>query len=285
MYLNKNIIAILLISNIWAIGLQGLFIPQNGKILSNAGTGIAGNIDFALNPAMKKIESPYIQFSLNKWLGDLSGSYTLLRWGKTIPKQLSIQTWNADRIKLYGDSPTDYPLGEFDINCTSIAFGSSYNFNSKYILGFRIQTYYSHLFTQTSQGITFDFGTFIPINKILSIGSSISNIGYEFSQNTKSTLPLEYGIGSEIIITILRSSILLDILNNQSNGQEQRLAFVTNWKYLNINFGKSFSKNRNASALGFSFDYKNWEINYGVYFHQNSSIFSDPRCIDVRYYF
>ena len=35
------ILSILLISCNWAIGLQGLVIPQNGKILSTAGTGIA----------------------------------------------------------------------------------------------------------------------------------------------------------------------------------------------------------------------------------------------------
>jgi len=45
------ILSILFISSNWAIGLQGLVIPQNGKILSTAGTGIAGDIDAALNPA------------------------------------------------------------------------------------------------------------------------------------------------------------------------------------------------------------------------------------------
>ena len=56
------IISILLVSSIWAIGMQGLVIPQNGKILSTAGTGIAGDIDPALNPAMKIENHSYIQF-------------------------------------------------------------------------------------------------------------------------------------------------------------------------------------------------------------------------------
>mgnify|MGYP001224563541 CR=1 FL=1 len=285
MFLIRYIIISLLISNVCAIGSQALVIPPNGEILSNAGTGIAGDIDITLNPAMKKLESPYIQFSLNNWLGDLSGSYTLFKWGKTIPKQIGIQVWNANKIKLYGDSPTDYPIGEFDIHWTSISFGASHNFNSKYIFGFRVQTHYSHLFTESSLGLTFDLGTLIPINKIFSIGSAISNIGYEHSTTTKSTLPIEYGIGSNIKIPLLKSSLLADILFNKSNGQEKRFAFVTNWKYFNINMGKSFAKKRNASALGFSLNYGNWEINYGVYFHENSSIFSDPRSLDVRYYF
>ena len=285
MFFIRYIIISLLISSLWAIGSQGLTIPANGEILSNSGTGIAGDIDITLNPAMKKLESSYIQFSLNSWLGDLSGSYTLFRWGKTIPKQIGIQTWNANKIKLYGDSPTDRPLGEFDIHWTSVSFGMSHNFNSKYIFGLRVQTHYSHLFTESSLGVTFDLGTLIPINKIFSIGSTISNIGYEFSSSKKSTLPFEYGIGSNIKVPLLKSSILADILYNKSNGLEKRLAIVTNWKYLNINMGRSFAQKRNASALGFSLNYGNWKINYGVYFHENSSIFSDPTCLDIRYYF
>ena len=91
----KFILSILLISSNWAIGLQGLVIPQNGKILSTAGTGIAGDIHPALNPAMGISNHSYMQFSLNNWLGDVSGSNTLFHWGNGIPTQLSIQTCNA----------------------------------------------------------------------------------------------------------------------------------------------------------------------------------------------
>mgnify|MGYP007063832488 FL=1 len=87
--MRQNIfISILLVSSIWSIGIQGLVIPQHGKILSTAGTGIAGDIDPALNPAMNISSHTYMQFSLNRWLGDVSGSHTLFRWGSNIPKQL-----------------------------------------------------------------------------------------------------------------------------------------------------------------------------------------------------
>ena len=105
------ILSILLISSNWAIGLQGLIIPQNGKILSTAGTGIAGDIHPALNPAMGISSHSYMQFSLNNWLGDIKGGHTLFRWGNEIPKQLSIQTWNAKDLELWGDSPDDSPMG------------------------------------------------------------------------------------------------------------------------------------------------------------------------------
>ena len=273
-----------LVSNIWAIGFQGLVIPQNGEILSNAGTGIAGHIDPALNPAMKKIDSPYIQFSLNRWLADLSGSYTLFRWGKTVQKQISIQTWNANDIELYGDSPSAYPIGKFGVHWTSAAFSVSHNFNTPYIFGLRLQTNYSHLFTESLMGITLDVGSFIPINNTLSIAAVIRNIGYEYKNDIKASFPVEYGLGMNFKIPFLKSSLLSDVLYNINNGEEKRIAFVTNGKIFNINIGKSIAENRNANSLGFSFNYRSWKINYGVYFHENSAILGIPRFLDVRYY-
>ena len=62
------ILSLFLIKSSWAIGLQGLIIPQNGQILSTAGTGIAGDIDPALNPAMNTSTHSYMQYSLNTLL-------------------------------------------------------------------------------------------------------------------------------------------------------------------------------------------------------------------------
>ena len=56
------IILYILFSFSWSIGFQGLIIPQNGQILSTAGTGIAGDIDPALNPAMQKMTTPIFSF-------------------------------------------------------------------------------------------------------------------------------------------------------------------------------------------------------------------------------
>ena len=71
------LVHIFFITNSFAIGLQGLVIPQNGQILAMSGSGIAGDIDPALNPAMKIIDHQYMQFSLNHWLGDIKGSQTI----------------------------------------------------------------------------------------------------------------------------------------------------------------------------------------------------------------
>ena len=278
------ILSILLISCNWAIGLQGLVIPQNGKILSTAGTGIAGDIHPALNPAMGISSHSYMQFSLNNWLGDVSGGHTLFYWGNEIPKQLSIQTWNAKDLELWGDSPDDSPMGTFGIHYVSAAYSMSHHFNTPYRFGFRLQTNYSHLFTESLSGITLDVGTAIPMGTSITLGAVIRNLGYEFKNNLRAELPVESGIGAAIKLPIIKASILTDLLYSSSNGKEVRAGVSTNWKWMNINAGTSISKNRNAKAMGFSLNYRRWKINYGIYFHENSAVLCIPQFLDVRRY-
>ncbi len=277
------ILSILLISSNWAIGLQGLIIPQNGKILSTAGTGIAGDIHPALNPAMGLSSHSYMQFSLNNWLGDVSGGQTLFHWGNEIPKQLSIQTWNAKDLELWGDSPGDSPMGTFGVHYVSAAYSMSHHFNTPYRFGFRLQTNYSHLFTESLSGITLDIGTTIPIGTSITLGGVIRNLGYEFKNNLRADLPVEAGIGATVKLPIFKASILTDLLYNSINGQELRAAISTNYKWMNINAGTSISKNRNAKAMGFSLNYRRWKINYGIYFHE-TAVLGIPQFLDVRLY-
>jgi len=242
------ILSILLISSNWAIGLQGLVIPQNGKILSTP----------ALNPAMGISSRSYMQYSHNTWLVDIKGGHTLFRWGKEIPKQLSIQTWNAKKLELWGDSPDDSPMGTFGVHYVSAAYSMSHHFNTPYRFGFRLQTYYSHLFTESLSGITMDVGTTIPMGTSITLGAVIRNLGYEFKNNLRADLPLEAGIGAAVKLPIVKASILTDLLYNSINGQELR--------------------------MGFSLNYRSWKINYGIYFHENSAVLGTPQFLDVRRY-
>ena len=283
--MKRNILIIILfISSALAIGLQGLVIPQNGQILSTAGTGIAGDIHPALNPAMNPSTHSFIQFSLNRWLGDVSGSHTLFHWGNEIPKQLSIQTWNAKKLELWGDIPDENPLGTFSVHYVAAAYGMSHHFNTPYRFGFRIQTNYSHIYTESLSNITLDAGTIIPLGSSITLGTVIRNLGYENKNNLRADLPLEVGVGTAVKLPIVKASIFTDLLYNISNGQEVRVAISTNWKWLNLNAGTSISENRNAKAMGFSFNYRYWKINYGIYFHENSAVLDIPQFLDIRRY-
>ena len=278
------IIFIILIASSWAIGLQSLVIPQSGQILATSGTGIAGDIDPVLNPAMNISNHPYLQFSLNRWLGDMSGSHTLFRWGSEVPKQLSIQSWSAKNLELWGDYPDDRPLGTFGVHWAAAAFSISHHFNTPYRFGLRIQTNYSHLFTESLAGITLDAGTIIPLGSSFILGAVIRNLGYEYTNNLRAELPVEGSLGAAIKLPLVHTSILTDLLYNTSNGQELRIGVTTHWKWLNLNAGTSIAENRNAKSIGFSFNYRRWKINYGIYFHENSAILGIPQFLDVRRY-
>ena len=278
------IVIIFFITHSFAIGLQGLIIPQSGHILSMAGAGIAGDIDPALNPAMLKKDHPYMQFSLNRWLGGVSGSNTLFRWGNEVQKQVSIQSWSAKDLELWGDSPDERPLGSFGVHWASAAFSISHHFNTPYRFGLRIQTNYSHLFTESLSGITMDVGTVLPLGSSFTAAGVIRNIGYEYTNNLRAELPVEGGIGLKIKLPKVKTSLMADLLYNLEQGKEMRIAFATDMEFLNFNAGKSISDNRNAISLGFSFNYRSWKINYGIYFHENSAVLGTPQFLDVRRY-
>jgi hypothetical protein len=278
------IVIIFFITHSFAIGLQGLIIPQSGHILSTAGAGIAGDIDPALNPAMLKKDHPYMQFSLNRWLGGVSGSNTLFRWGNEVQKQVSIQSWSAKDLELWGDSPDERPLGSFGVHWASAAFSISHNFNTPYRFGLRIQTNYSHLFTESISGITMDVGTVLPLGSSFTAAGVIRNIGYEYTNNLRAELPVEGGIGLKIKLPKVKTSLMADLLYNLEQGKEMRIAFATDMEFLNFNAGRSISDNRNAISLGFSFNYRSWKINYGIYFHENSAVLGTPQFLDVRRY-
>ena len=278
------IVIIFFITHSFAIGLQGLIIPQSGHILSMAGAGIAGDIDPALNPAMLKKDHPYMQFSLNRWLGGVSGSNTLFRWGNEVQKQVSIQSWSAKDLELWGDSPDERPLGSFGVHWASAAFSISHHFNTPYRFGLRIQTNYSHLFTESISGITMDVGTVLPLGSSFTAAGVIRNIGYEYTNNLRAELPVEGGIGLKIKLPKVKTSLMADLLYNLEQGKEMRIAFATDMEFLNFNAGRSISDNRNAISLGFSFNYRSWKINYGIYFHENSAVLGTPQFLDVRRY-
>ena len=64
-----------------------------------------------------------------------------------------------------------------------------------------------------------------------------------------------------------------------------KIEMLNPWDFhLNTAAGKSISENRNASSLGFSFNYRSWKINYGIYFHENSAVLGTPQFLDVRRY-
>ena len=271
-------------SFLWSIGLQGLTIPENGYVLSTAGTGIATGDTPSLNPALNISKHSYIQFSLNQWIGDIKGSSIIYNWGSKVPQVLSIQSWNAKDLELWDETSADNPLGTFGVYYISASYGISHHLNTPYRFGVRIQTIYTHLFTESISGITLDAGTLIPLNSLLAIGGVIKNLGYVDTNGLRAKLPMEIGLGTRLDLPF-NIAVLSDAIYLAEKGIDIRFGVRTQWEILNVYAGTSLNEKRNAQALGFSLNYRKWLISYGVYFHENTILGPVlPQFLDVRRY-
>ena len=273
----------LIVSFSWSIGFKGLIIPENGYILSTAGAGIAEGIAPGLNPAINISNHSYIQFSKNDWIGNIKGSHTAYQWGGEMPQTISIQTWNANDLELWGDNPDANPLGTFGVHYVSAAYSISHHLNSPYRFGIRIQTNYTHLFTESISGITLDVGALFPLNSFITTGVVVRNYGYKYTNNLKANLPIEIGLGMKLELPI-KMSVLSDAIYLSDRSTDIRMGIRSHFKWLNIHAGVSHHEKRMAQALGFSFNYHQWLISYGIYSHENSKL-GLPKFLDVRRYF
>jgi len=282
--IKSRLFFIFMVSFSWGIGLKGLLIPENGYVLSTDGTGIAEGISPGLNPALNVISSPYIQFSFNRWLGDIKGSHIAYHFGKNFSQSVTLQTWNATELQLWGDTPNSNSLGTFSTHYVSAAYSISHDLNTPFRFGLRLQSNYCHLFTETMSGLTLNGGALIPINSFFIIGFVIKNIGYENINNMRSQLPVEIGLGAKIQLPF-NISFLSDAVHITEFGTDVRLGFRTDWKWINLHMGASVHEKRNSKAMGFSFNLQKWFISYGIYYHENSMLApSLPQFIDIRFY-
>ena len=278
----KYILNILLISFSWCIGFQGMIIPENGYVLSTAGTGIAEGTSSNLNPAMYKLKNSYIQFSLNNWLNNIQGSQAMVYWGDDIPQSFSVQTWNANNIPLWGNNPASESLGDFSVHYISASYSISHDLKTPYRFGLSVQTHYSHLFSESISSMSLNIGALFSLTSFIEAGLVLNNIGYESTNNIKAELPTELGFGLGIDLPF-NVSLLTDAIYISENGIDTRIGVKTHWKSINLHAGTSINKKRNANALGFSFNYRSWSISYGIYNHENSNL-GIPQFFDIRRY-
>ncbi len=282
--IKSRLFFIFMFSFSWGIGLKGLLIPENGYVLSTDGTGIAEGISPGLNPALNVISSPYVQFSFNRWLGDIKGSHIAYHFGGKFSQSVTLQTWNAKELQLWGDTPNSNSLGTFSTHYVSAAYSISHDLNTPFRFGLRLQSNYCHLFTETMSGVTLNGGALIPINSFFIVGFVIKNIGYENINNMRSQLPVEMGLGTKIQLPF-NISFLSDAVHITELGTDVRLGFRTDWKWINLHMGASVHEKRNSKAMGFSFNFQKWFISYGIYYHENSMLApSLPQFIDIRFY-
>ena len=277
------IMSILYISISWGIGVQALNIPRNAGSLGTSNTGIAGNIDPSINPAILSKKNNFLQISMDQWLGYVKGSQAVIQWNNKFTNHLSIRSWNANELELWGDKPENEPLGSFGAHWVSAAYTLSHDFNTAFQYGMQVEGHYSHLFTEYISGVTVNFGLMSQPIQSLNLGVVIRNLGYENTNGLNSSLPLTAGIGSAYTITSIKSTVLADLEYDSTHGIILKSALLINWEWLNLRMGHSFNENNTSTALGFGFQYRKWGVGCSILIHENSAL-GLPLFIDIRRY-
>ena len=219
---------ICLLSFVWTIGLDALVIPQKANVIAMSGSGIAGNLDVAINPSSSV--RPYLGFSNNTWLAGVSGQKSTWALEGDVRRFLSFESLGVDDIEYHSDNDSD-PEGYISANWFAIDFGSHIDLNKyfndtkNFQIGYNIKLNYSKLYTENSWGYTLDLGLTKKISDSFNMGFVIKNLGKEYYTSEQSIVIDSYvGIGIAHSINIINLedfytdlTYYVDVIQHDSN--------------------------------------------------------------------
>lgn len=282
--MKKLIIILILNQTLFCIGLEALNIPSSASAASIASTGIAQTLDVRINPAsINKIENNSIRFSTYNWLGNIPGNEVSIFWKNNNPHYVSLQSSKIDDLELYGDIPKDEPLGTFSSSWVAASYAFGIN-----IIGFQfgslMKINFSKLYDEMMYGYTTDLGMFYQFSNSINFGINIKNLGYEYSDNLRTSLPMQFGFGISYIEPILHSNLLMDFLIDKNSGSIYRFGLYKSANDIKYSIGFTKQNEIFIYGLGISYLYKNFGINFGITTH-NSTVFDISKYLDFIWYF
>ena len=288
------IYTICLLSFVWTIGLDALAIPQKATILAMSGSGIAGNLDIAINPSSSI--RPYLGFSNNTWLAGVSGQKSTWVFEGDVNRFISFESLGVNDIEYHSDNDSD-PEGYVSANWFAIDFGSNidldryFNNTKDFQIGYNIKLNYSKLYIESSWGYTFDLGLTKKISDTFSMGFIMKNLGKE-SYNSEENVTIDpyIGIGiSHNINMITLDNFYTDLIYhidviNHGDKDIFKLGAMIKFPYVNLMLGLSYSDGYRDFSYGLSFEIKKWMIIFGNLNHENPAL-GTPQSIELRKYF
>jgi len=273
----------------WAIGLEALIIPQKATVISTSGAGIGGYIDASINPASLKYIRPHLGMSDNLWYADITGIKSNFSFGEKIHRTLSIESIGLDDIELHITNEVN-PLGYVEAKWIAFDFSSEIDLNRifedtrDFSLGYNIKLNYSKLHTERYWGYSIDVGFQKKINNKLNFGFVSKNFGREYSLSGIDRIENYIGLGIAYNADIIRNNIYFDWIYS-TNRNIFKLALKTDFRYVNLALGTSYSKNSYKDfSYGLIFELKDWMIVFSSIIHDNSTL-GIPKSVELRKYF
>ena len=260
---------IILINTIFCLGVESIALPQNALEIASANSGIANSKNIGFN--FSNINNLKNGFNLSSisWYQDVKGGNIEYKWGKKNHHYLSLYNLSADDIDLRYLTPSDEPIDVFDIHHISMAYGFGKSFNN-YQIGTKASINYNQLYTDESLGYNIDLGISYKYNDFIFLGIAINQLGAEKIEGSFINYPLQAGLGLSLNLDKLHSQFHSDIIYNDSLSDEitYRLSSTTKISSLNLITGYNYSKSKSEFSCGLSFNYRNFQFNYGIAFHK-----------------
>ena len=283
----KHIINLILFLSIsLSVDILSIELPVNAKSLSSSGYGIASKDNHWGNPAsLSTFDKSYFEFSNNKWLFDVEGSY-MSYINKNF--KLSGYYWQVDDIEMYDDIPSSSPLSTFGSKTFFVDFAEGFNFES-HQFGYNLRYAYMKLLEYEDKGFILDLGYRYSFNDFSSIAILISNLNQGFKDGGQ--IPQVAIIGSSQKIKKLPLIINSDIFfeysqssyTHDKSGIYQGLTFTG--KYFDITAGYCYySESEHLdTSLGINFLWKNLEFSISTLMKEEASI-GTPVFYQLSYY-
>ena len=281
----KYIIIFFIIHTLKAIGLEALNIPNSAISASSTGAGIANSNEVWINPTSVFMNNnKLIRFSSFNWLGQIPGNEISILWFKNnVPKYFSLQSLGVNDIELYGDNPSDQPLGKFSTSWISSSYCTGYKFD-KFDIAYLLKLNFSKLYNEHMYGITVNFGMRYEFRENINVGFNLNNLGYEVSEELRLSLPLQYGFGISYIEPLINSVIVTDLIYDKNNDIIFKIAMNKSFSIMDLNLGLTKHNDDLIYGFGSSYRFNQWQINIGVTSHKNA-VFDISRYIDIVWYF
>ena len=278
--MNKYFFTIL-INSIFCFGIESISVPHNALEIASSNSGIANSKNIGFNFSNVNNINTGFNISSIAWYQDVKGSNLEYIWGNKNTHYFNLFNLSADDIDLRYLTPSEEPNDVFDIHHLSIGYGFGKVFNDKFSFGLKASMIYNQLYTDESFGYNIDMS--YDYSNIISLGLSIKQIGSEKINNSNINYPFQMGTGLSLNIKNLNTIIYNDIIYNESLNEELEWNFSTNTKlsYLNIITGYNHSNSKSQFSCGLSFEYRNFEFNYGVAFHE---VLGTPTIVSLKYH-
>ena len=276
-------IYIIMMNFIFCLGIESISLPNNALEIASANSGIGNSKNMGLNFSSINNTSNSINVSSILWYQGVKGGNIEYKWGQTNHHYLSLYNLSADNIDLRYITPSDKPVDVFDIHHISLAYGFGKIVSNNFRIGIKSTIIYNQLYTDESFGYNFDLGVSYDYNKFMSLGIIINQLGSEKIDHSFINYPLLGGFGITLSLESLQSKIHSDIIYNNSFNNELtfKVASVTQFPYIDIIAGYSYSSSKSEFSCGLSFKYRKIQFDYGISFH---NALGSPTIFSLKYH-